>query len=111
MPRRHQRPQPHSGGRTTLTPDDIEAVSEATMMKILEAPDGVQLQLVQPDGKRFIALLAGVPRPGDHLWMSVRRNSKPKRWKVERVEWFVQWPLRDVEVHLSEDPVQPARPQ
>lgn len=96
--------------RTTITPGDVEALSEATLMKILEGPNGVPVTLIRPDGKSFSTLLGGVPRAGDYLWMQLRQNSKPMRWRVEQVEWFVEWPLRNVEVRLAEAPIETREP-
>jgi hypothetical protein len=98
------RRQQENLGRPTLTDADIKAITDSVVMGMLEAPHGVEVTLRRPDGKLFSTLLGGVPRPGDHLWLPLRRNGKPKRWQVERVEWFVEWPHRSVEVVLSEAP-------
>lgn len=94
--------------RPNLTQADIKAVTDSVVMELLESPHGVAVTLVRPDGQKFSTLLGGLPRPGDHLWMPLRRNGKPKRWRVDHVEWFVEWPLRNVELALSEAPLEPA---
>lgn len=93
--------------RMALTDNDIKIIAEAVVDRMLNAPSGDPVTIRHPKGT-FSTLLGGVPRPGDILWLPLRRNSKPKRWRVTEVEWFVEWPFRNVEVHVREEPLEGA---
>jgi hypothetical protein len=81
---RFQRPQYVQSMRSY----ELDQIAEAVMWKMLEAPSGATVTLRVPGSKSpFIALLPGVPRTGDVLWHSVRRNAKPRPFTVARVEW------------------------
>jgi hypothetical protein len=82
---------------------EIEAIAEAVLHKILNAPSGVEVTLRGPEpGKSFSTLLPGVPRAGEVLWhCSPNRNSAPKPFVVRRVEWFNVWPDLRADVFLG----------
>lgn len=74
-------------------------------MKMLETLDGTGAVLRPPDGGNFHALLPGVPRTGEVVWhLHPRRNSKPKKFVVEHVEWWNTQPDIRFEVFLVDAP-------
>lgn len=83
-----------------LLTEDVDRIVNAMM----EAPRGIGMGLMLPNGTQFRALLPALPRPGDVVWHPHPRvNSPLRRFVVERLE-FVHQLYADVEVYLREMP-------
>lgn len=61
-------------GRPSLTDDDINTIAETVVNRMLDAPSGTTIVIRHSKGT-FTALLGGVPRPGDILWLPLRQTA------------------------------------
>jgi len=65
-----------------MTDKEIEAIAEAVLHKILNAPSRVEVTLRGPvPGKSFSTLLPGCPGPGRYFGTAAGERRDHRRWK------------------------------